>query len=78
MPAHKVFVLVALMSTDHNCAKLEASRSLLHLMHFHSHNIIMHIFLILLHVVFLRFLDQKKNKISKDGVLLLVQHALIA
>lgn len=31
MPTHKVFVPVTLMSTDHNCAKLEGYSMLLHL-----------------------------------------------
>lgn len=31
LPTHKVFVLVALMSTDHNCAKLEGCSMLLYL-----------------------------------------------
>lgn len=31
MPTHKVFVLVTLMSTDHNCAKLEGYSMLLYL-----------------------------------------------
>lgn len=31
LPTHKVFVLVTLMPTDHNCAKLEGSSMLLYL-----------------------------------------------
>lgn len=30
MPAHKVFVLITLMSTDHDCAKLEDCSMLLY------------------------------------------------